>query len=89
MSLLINQDIPYIELEKSVRVVSNNFLKDIVLFDVYQGDKIQKNKKSYAISFIFRDDSQTLTDLQVDKEILKIYNHLVSEFGVSLRDGEL
>ena len=64
-------------------------LKDIILFDVYEGDKIKKNKKSLAISFVFRNNKSTLKDSEVDKEILNIYNYLVSQFNVSLREGEL
>ena len=64
-------------------------LKKVSLFDVYQGDKLHKNKKSYALSFIFRDEEKTLTDKVVDKAILKIYTSLEQELKVALRDGVL
>ncbi len=69
--------------------VSTKILKEVKLFDVYEGDKIEKNKKSYAISFLFQDKSNTLKDSEVDKEVLSIFNYLVSEYNVSLRDGKL
>ena len=89
LSLLINRNISYSDIENSVRKINSKLLKDMILFDVYEGDKIKEYQKSYAISFVFSDKKTTLTDSDVDREILKIYNHLVDHFGVSLRDGVL
>tara|TARA_B100000902_G_C27001619_1_gene760171 strand:- start:203 stop:781 length:579 start_codon:yes stop_codon:yes gene_type:complete len=89
LSILVDKDIPYDAIESNIFNVSGDILKDIMLFDVYQGDKLEKDKKSFAISFFFQDQSTTLMDSQVDKEILKIFQSLVKEFNISLRDGEL
>ena len=89
LSLLVDKSVKYLDLENSVKKLSSKLLKDIILFDVYEGDKIKKNKKSLAISFVFRNNESTLKDSEVDKEILNIYNYLVSQFNVSLREGEL
>ena len=51
-------------------------LRSLNLFDVYEGDKIEAGKKSYAISFLLQDDTQTLTDQQIDKG----YGRLMSSF---------
>ena len=64
-------------------------MKSFFLFDVYEGEKIENHKKSYAISFLFQDNNRTLTDHEVDKELLFIYNSLEKKFNLSLRDGEL
>jgi len=89
LSLLINRNISYSDIENSVQKINSKLLKDMILFDVYEGEKIKESQKSYAISFVFSDKKKTLTDADVDREILKIYNHLADYFGVSLRDGVL
>jgi phenylalanyl-tRNA synthetase beta chain len=60
-------------------------LKNIQLFDVYQGDKLPEGKKSYAVSFILQDSSKTLTDEQIDAVMSKLQEKLTTELGVSLR----
>ena len=67
LSLLIDNSISFEQLQKIAKNVNSSLLKDINLFDVYSGDKLPENKKSYAISFVFEDNSKTLTDHQVDE----------------------
>ena len=47
-------------------------LKSVNLFDVYEGEKLPKGKKSYALSFILEDKSRTLTDKHIDKVMNKL-----------------
>ena len=49
-----------------------NLLKDVGLFDVYQGDKLPEGKKSYAVSFVLQDSNKTLKDAQIDKIMQKL-----------------
>ena len=81
LSLLIDKNISFSELESIAKSIKCNILKDINLFDVYNGDKLPENKKSYSLSFIFEDNSKTLTDIQIDK----IMDKLIKEYkkGVS------
>ena len=80
LSLLIDNSISFEQLQKIAKNVNSSLLKDINLFDVYSGDKLPKNKKSYAISFVFEDSSKTLTDHQVDE----IMNKLIAEYKKSV-----
>ena len=89
LSLVMDKAIPYASLESSIKKISNQLLQDVFLFDVYEGDKINNHEKSYAISFLFCHNERTLKDKEVDEQMIKIYNYLVSEYNVSLRDGEL
>jgi len=57
-----------------------NILHDINLFDVYESDSLGNNKKSYAVSFILRDDLKTLTDKNIDK----VMNNLIRAFEKEL-----
>ena len=89
LSIVVNESVNYSDIKNSIMQKSSELLKEIILFDVYEGDKIQNNHKSYAISFVFNHKDRTLTDLEVDKQMLTIYNYLVEQYAVSLRDGEL
>jgi phenylalanyl-tRNA synthetase beta chain len=55
------------------------------LFDIYTGDKIDKAKKSYAMSFILQDKTKTLTDKHVDKVMNKILNQIQDKTFAVLR----
>ena len=52
---------------------------------MYEGDKIEAGKKSYALSFHFRDTEKTLTDAEIDQEMRTIRTCFESEFGAQLR----
>ena len=47
-------------------------MKEVDLFDVYEGDKLPKGKKSYAVSFLLQDESKTLADKEIDKTMKKL-----------------
>ena len=89
LSLLVPESVSYLDLENAINRISTNILKKVSLFDLYQGEGVEKNHKSYAISFLFRNKLETLKDSDVDQEMLNIFNYLKSEYKVSLRDGEL
>jgi len=55
------------------------------LFDVYEGKGVPGGKKSYAVSFVLRDDKQTLKDKQIDKTMQKLISAFGREFGAELR----
>ena len=89
LALLLDKQIAFAEIESIALRSDKNFLKEVNLFDVYEGDKLPEDKKSYALSFIFRDEEKTLTDKVVDKSILKIFKSLEQQLKVELRDGTL
>ncbi|MBI2258082.1 MAG: phenylalanine--tRNA ligase subunit beta [Flavobacteriia bacterium] len=84
-SLLLDKNIPFIEIEKIAKKTDKKWLKNVSLFDVYEGDKLEKNKKSYAVSFIFQDDEKTLKDHDVDQIMNKIRIGLETELAAQLR----
>lgn len=89
LALLMDKQVAFAELESVAMRCDKNLLKEVKLFDVYEGDKLAAGKKSYALSFVFRDDSKTLTDKVVDKAILKIFKSLEHQLSVELREGAL
>ena len=84
-SLLINQDVTFTSIEDIARSCDNKLLKEVGLFDVYEGDKLEAGKKSYAVSFKFQDAEKTLQDKQVDAIMDKIRTSLESKLGAQLR----
>jgi phenylalanyl-tRNA synthetase beta chain len=63
----------------------SKLLKSVNLFDVYQGDKLPNNKKSYALSFILEDQENTLTDKQIDAVMDKLINAFEQKVSAEVR----
>jgi phenylalanyl-tRNA synthetase beta chain len=55
------------------------------VFDVYQGDKIEQGKKSYALNFTLQDEQKTLTDQEIDLVMKKLVQNFEKEVGAILR----
>lgn len=84
-SLLLDQKVTFAEIEEVARSCDKQLLKEVGLFDVYEGDKLEAGKKSYAVSFRFQDAEKTLKDNQVDAVMDKIRASLESKLGAQLR----
>ncbi|MCK5821758.1 MAG: phenylalanine--tRNA ligase subunit beta, partial [Bacteroidales bacterium] len=65
--------------------VEKKFLKSVNLFDVFTSDKLGKDKKSYAVSFILQDERKTLTDKQIDKLMKSLFSGFEQKLGATLR----
>ena len=85
LALLIDENVTFDSIYKIARQTEKSLLKDINLFDVYQGKNLPEGKKSYAVSFTIQDSSKTLTDEQIDKVMSKLQKNLATELGASLR----
>ena len=85
LALLIDENVSFDSIYKIARQTEKTLLKDINLFDVYQGKNLPEGKKSYAVSFTIQDSSKTLTDEQIDKVMSKLQKNLATELGASLR----
>ena len=84
-ALLIDDSVSFDALKKTALNTEKNILKAVKLFDVYEGNKLPKGKKSYGISFYFQDPEKTLTDKYVDTIMVKLQNQFEKEFGAQLR----
>jgi phenylalanyl-tRNA synthetase beta chain len=85
LSLLLDDSVSFDAIYKLARQTEKSLLKDINLFDVYQGKNLPEGKKSYAVSFTIQDNTKTLTDVQIDKIMGKLQKNLEIELGASLR----
>jgi phenylalanyl-tRNA synthetase beta chain len=84
-ALLLDSQVTFGEIYNLAFQAEKNFLKEVDLFDVYEGDKIEAGKKSYAVSFVLRDDTKTLEDKQIDKIMQKLQHTFEKNAGAVLR----
>ncbi len=85
LALLLDESVTYEEIKRLALKTEKYYIKKINLFDIYTGDKIDKGKKSYAISFILQDLKSTLTDKQIDKIMNKLSDAFIRELKARIR----
>ncbi len=85
LALLVDESVAFDAIYNTARQTEKSLLKDINLFDVYQGKNLPEGKKSYAVSFTLQDTTKTLTDEQIDKIMNKLQKNMENELGASLR----
>ncbi len=85
LALLVDQSVAFETIYTIARQTEKSLLKDINLFDVYEGKNLPEGKKSYAVSFTLQDTTKTLTDEQIDKIMNKLQKNIETELGASLR----
>lgn len=85
LSMLIDASTQFDKIVTIARGTERKLLRDVSLFDVYQGDKLPAGKKSYAVSFTFLDEEQTLTDKQIDKTMERLIKAYQEQIGAELR----
>lgn len=85
LSMLVEKKTQFAEIEQIAYQSEKQLLKAVNLFDVYEGDKIEAGKKSYAVSFTLLDEAETLTDKRVDKTMEKIMQNLEKNLGAQIR----
>ena len=85
LALLIDKNVQFADIEKIAKESDRKLLKEISLFDVYEGKNLPAGKKSYAVSFYLQDENKTLNDKQIDAIMKKIQTNLEQKLGAQLR----
>jgi phenylalanyl-tRNA synthetase beta chain len=85
LAMMVNEELPFATIEKIAQAESKKLLQEVSLFDVYKGDKIEKGKKSYAVSFVFQHPDKTLTDQEIEKVMSRLMSKFESELGAVIR----
>lgn len=85
LSLLLDKSISFQDLMNLARKQDRKLLKQVSLFDVYEGKNLDANKKSYGISFVFRDEDKTLNDKMIEESMDRILKSFEKEFKAELR----
>ena len=85
LALLIDKKITFAEIKTIAFNCEKKLLKSVSLFDVYEGEKLGADKKSYAVSFILQDTEKTLNDKQIEKIMQKLIKSYEKQLGAELR----
>ncbi len=85
LSMLIDTNVTFGQLKQIAQRTERKLLKEVDVFDVYQGDKLPAGKKSYALSFILQDSEKTLTDKAIDAIMQKLIYNFGKEAGAEIR----
>ncbi|MDE6022446.1 MAG: phenylalanine--tRNA ligase subunit beta, partial [Muribaculaceae bacterium] len=85
LALLLDAATSFDAIEACARKAGGKLLRDIRLFDVYEGKNLPEGKKSYAVAFTLQDPENTLKDKQIDAVMEKIIKSLQQQLGASLR----
>lgn len=84
-ALLVDKQVRFADLVQAARATEKKLLKDIRLFDVYEGKNLEAGKKSYALSFILQNPDDTLKDKQIDAVMQRLQKTFEEKFGAKLR----
>ncbi len=85
LALLVDHSVQFDSIYKIARQTEKSLLKNIDLFDVYEGANLPEGKKSYAVGFTIQDATKTLTDVQIDKIMSKLQKNFETELAAVLR----
>lgn len=85
LSLLLDNATTMADVERVIRQTEKKLLRDVALFDVYEGKGLPEGKKSYAVTLTLRDDEKTLNDNVTDAVMNKVIAALRKQLGAELR----
>jgi phenylalanyl-tRNA synthetase beta chain len=86
IAFIVDEKLPVSNLLDSIRLAVGERLKVLIPFDVYQGDGIEKGRKSVALGLIFQDDSRTLTDNEAEAILQAVQDVMQNNHGATLRE---
>ena len=85
LALLVDKGVEFAEIEQIARQTERKLLKQVELFDVYEGKNLPEGKKSYAVNFILQDEQKTMGDKQIDAIMQKLIANLKKQLNAELR----
>ncbi|HEY4110426.1 phenylalanine--tRNA ligase subunit beta [Puia sp.] len=85
LAIIVDQSLAYERVEKAIRGAKLDKLQEVKLFDIFESEKLGKDKKSLAISFTFLDEEKTLTDKEIDGMVGRIMGALEKEVQAEIR----
>ncbi|MBI3218045.1 MAG: phenylalanine--tRNA ligase subunit beta [Bacteroidetes bacterium] len=85
LSLVLDKQVTFAEIKELVASTEKQLVKELIAFDVYEGDKIPQGKKAYALGFTLLDETKTLTDEEIDKTMNKLMVAFEQKMGAVIR----
>lgn len=84
-ALLVDRSVEFADLARAAFNAEKKLLKNVFLFDVYEGKNLEAGKKSYALSFILQDPNNTLKDTQIEAVMERLKKTFETQFNATLR----
>src|SRR3990170_6685660 len=85
LSLVLDKKISFDEIRRLIMDEEKRLIKNIIAFDVYEGENIPKGKKAYALGFTLLNETKTLTDEEIDKTMERVMGVLEQKLGAVIR----
>ncbi|CAN5441744.1 phenylalanine--tRNA ligase subunit beta [soil metagenome] len=85
LSLVLDRNVSFDEVRKMVIATEKKLMKEVTVFDVYEGENIPAGKKAYALGFTLLDETKTLTDEEIDKTMNRLMTELETKLGAIIR----
>ncbi len=86
LALIVKEDITASEIINCIKSSAETVLQEVIIFDIYRGKGVEEGSKSIALSLIMQDDTQTLTDSEIDAIVGRLLALLNNEKNAKLRD---
>lgn len=85
LSLVLDKGISFDQINRLAHQIERKLLRTVQVFDVYEGENLGADKKSYSVSFILQDTTQTLHDAVIDKTMQRLMGAFERELGAVIR----
>lgn len=85
LSLVLDKHVKFEAIQDLIFATESRLIKEMLVFDVYEGDKIPEGKKAYALGFILQDETKTLTDEEIDQTMQRLMNACEQKLGAVIR----
>ncbi|NOT74342.1 MAG: phenylalanine--tRNA ligase subunit beta [Cyclobacteriaceae bacterium] len=85
LSLVLDKSVSFEEIRKMVIATEKKLMKEVTVFDVYEGENIPAGKKAYSVGFTLLDETKTLTDEEIDKTMTRLMTELEKKLGAIIR----
>jgi len=87
LSMIIDRTIPFARIREIARISGKEMVKSVTLFDVYESERLEKGKKSYAVGIVLQDEYKTLTDKEIDRVMNRIQANLEKQIDARIRQA--
>lgn len=85
LSLVLDKAVAFDEIKKMVLNTEKRLIREVIAFDVYEGENIPSGKKAYALGFTLLDENKTLTDEDIDKVMNRLMTAFEQNLGAVIR----
>lgn len=85
LALLVDEGVEFVQIEAAAYQAEKKLLKEVKLFDVYEGKNLEAGKKSYAVNFTLQSEEKTLNDKAIEAIMNKIEQNICKSTGATVR----